>query len=92
MPRKILCFGRISYFVISPAYIIFKNVFVKLFKKASFPGGSVVKNPAASAGGAGPGSGRPPGEGTHSSVLACGITQTEETGGLQSMESQKSWA
>ena len=31
--------------------------------KASFPGGSVVKNPPASAGDAGPGSERPPGEG-----------------------------
>ena len=48
--------------------MIFKNMFVKLFKKASFPGGSMVKNPAASAGGPGPGSGRSPGEGNSSSL------------------------
>ena len=40
-----------------------------------------------------PGSRRSPGEGTatHSSSLAWEIPQTEEPGGLQSMESQKSW-
>ena len=55
----------------------------------SFPGGSVVKNPPASAGDMGslPGSGRSPGEGngTHSSILAWEILWTEELGGLQAM-------
>ena len=58
-----------------------------------FPGGSVVKNPPASAGNVGsiPGSGRSPGEGTatHSSILAWELPWTEEPGRLQSMGSQK---
>ena len=59
-----------------------------------FPGGSVVKNPFANAGDTGsiPGSGISAGErnGSHSSVLAWEIPWTEEPGGLQSMELQKS--
>ena len=58
-----------------------------------FPGGSVVKNPPASAGNVGsiPGSGRSPGEGTatHSSIRAWELPWTEEPGRLQSMGSQK---
>ena len=58
-----------------------------------FPGGSVVKNPPASAGNVGsiPGSGRSPGEGTatHSSILAWELPWTEDPGRLQSMGSQK---
>ena len=58
-----------------------------------FPGGSVVKNPPANAGDVDstPGSGRSPGEGNanHSSILAWEIPWTEESGGLQSMESQR---
>ena len=58
-----------------------------------FPGGSVVKNPPASAGNVGSihGSGRSPGEGTatHSSILAWELPWTEEPGRLQSMGSQK---
>ena len=58
-----------------------------------FPGGSVVKNPPASAGNVGsiPGSGRSPGEGTatHSSILAWELPWTEEPGRLQSMGSQQ---
>jgi len=59
------------------------------FMYSLFPGGSVVKNPPANAGGtrntgSTPGSGRSPGVemATHSSFLA-----TEEPGGLQSMGS-----
>ena len=59
-----------------------------------FLGGSVVKNPPASAGDVGsiPGSGRSPEKemATHSSILAWEVPWTEEPGGLQSMGSQKS--
>ena len=59
-----------------------------------FPGGSVVKNPPASAGDVGskPRLGSSPGEGkaTYSSILSWEISWTEELGGLQSMGSQKS--
>ena len=59
------------------------------------PGGTVVKNLPASAGGTGliPGSGRSPGEGkaTHSSIIAWKILWTEDPGGLQSMGVAKSW-
>ena len=57
-----------------------------------FPGGSVVKNMPVKAGDAGsiPGSGRPPGEGNiHSRILAWGIPWIEESGGLQSIASQR---
>ena len=57
------------------------------------PGAPVVKNLPASAGDTGsiPGLGRSPGIGnaTHSSILAWKIPWTEESGGLQSMVSQK---
>ena len=56
----------------------------------------MVKNPPARAGdtrdeGSIPGSGRSPGVGnaTHSSIPAWEISWTEESGGLQSMRSQK---
>ena len=53
------------------------------------PGGTVVKNPSASAGDMGsiPGLGEPVEEGmaTHSSILARRIPWTEEPGGLQSI-------
>ena len=59
------------------------------------PGDSVVKNPPANTGATGkavliPGSRRPPGagHGTHCSIFVGIILWTEETGGLQSMESQ----
>ena len=59
-----------------------------------FPGSSAVKTLPATAGDSGsiPGSGRCPGEGnaTHSSILAWDISWTEEPGGLQFMELQKS--
>ena len=59
-----------------------------------FLGGSVVKNPPASAGDVGsiPGSGRSPEKemASHSSILAWEVPWTEEPGGLQSMGSQKS--
>ena len=52
-----------------------------------------MKSPSANAGDAGsiPESGRCPGEGklTHCSILAWRILQTEETGGLQSLGSQR---
>ena len=50
-----------------------------------FPGGTVVKNPPASAGDSDsiPGSGRSR-NGNHSSALAWGIPRTEEPGGLWS--------
>ena len=61
-----------------------------------FPGGTVVRNPPASAGhakdvGLIPGSGRSLGGGkaTHSSLLAWEIPWAEETGGPRSMESQR---
>ena len=61
-----------------------------------FPGGSVVKNPPATAGdtraaGLIPVSGRSPEEGmaTHSSILAWRIPWTEEPGGLKFMELQR---
>ena len=57
------------------------------------PGGSVGKRVCLQCRrpGFGPGSGRSPGEGmaTHSSILAWRIPWTEETGGLQSMGSQR---
>ena len=59
-----------------------------------FPGGSVVKNLPAKVGDMDliPGLGRSPGEGNgNSSILAWDIPWTEESGGLQSMGSQKSW-
>ena len=62
----------------------------------SFAGGSVVKNPPASAGdvrdtGLIPGLEDPLEEGmaTHPSVLSCRIPWTEEPGGLQSMGSHR---
>ena len=59
-----------------------------------FPGGSVVKNPPASAGNviSIPGREEPLEKemATHSSILAWEIPWTEETGGLQSMGLQKS--
>ena len=62
------------------------------------PGGSVVKNPPASAGDTGdlgliPGSGRSSGREmtTISSILAWEIPGTEELGRLQSMGLQKRW-
>ena len=58
-----------------------------------FPGGSVVKNPSASAGdsGSSPGWEDPlkKGMATHSSILAWRVSWTEELGGLQSVRSQK---
>ena len=63
---------------------------------SQFPGGSVVKDPPASAGDAEdwgliPGSGRSLEEdmATHSSILAWEIPWTEEPGGLPSMGSQR---
>ena len=58
----------------------------------SFPGGSVGKESACNAGGPGlmPESGRSPGEGTHSSILAWRIPWTEEPGRLQIMGLQES--
>ena len=58
-----------------------------------FPGGSVVKNPPANAGNTGdvhsnPGSGRSP-RGGHFSTLAWETPWKEESGRLQSMESQR---
>ena len=55
-----------------------------------FPGGSVVKNPPASAGVAGliPGSGKCPGEG-NGNILAWRIPWKEGPGGLQSTRSQR---
>ena len=59
-----------------------------------FLGGSVVKNPPASAGDVGsiPGSGRSPEKemASHSSILAWEVPWTEEPDGLQFMASQKS--
>ena len=60
--------------------------------KVGFPGGALVENPPATAGDTGdagdtdliPGSGRPPGGETCSSILGWRIPQTEEPGGLQS--------
>ena len=57
-----------------------------------FLGDSVVKNPSAKAGNMGliPGSGRSLKEmATHSSIFVWKITWKEESGGLQSMGSQK---
>ena len=55
-----------------------------------FPGGSVVKNPPANAGGLGsiPESERSPGDG-NGSIPAWEIPWTEEPGGLRSMEVSK---
>ena len=59
------------------------------------PGSSVVKNLPVNAGDLGSisGLGDPleKGMSTHSSILACGIPWTEETGVRQYMGSQKSW-
>ena len=60
----------------------------------NFPGGSVIKNPAANTGDMDliPGLGRSPEKetATHSSILAWEIPWTKEPGRLQSMGSQKS--
>ena len=63
---------------------------------AAAAGGSVVKKPPAKVGAAGdegliPGSGRSPGEGNGNPLqyLAWEIPWTEESGGLQSIDSQK---
>ena len=60
-----------------------------------FPGGSVVKNLSANVGdvGSNSGSGRSLEKytATDSSILAWEIPWTEESGGLQSMGTQKSW-
>ena len=78
---------------ISNSIFRFLNLLVVLNKKY-LPGGSVVKKPPANAGDLAliPGSRRSPGvgNGTHSSILAWAIRQTEEPGRLQSMGSQKS--
>ena len=75
-------------------FVVCRNLCLELMQ--SFPGGSVVKNMLANAGGPGDvglilGSGRSPGEGNgnHSSILAWKIPWTEEPGGLQSMGSQR---
>ena len=61
------------------------------FYRIGFPGDSGVKNPLANAGDTGsiPGSGRVLGgrNATHSSILAWKFPWTEESGGLQFMES-----
>ena len=65
--------------------------------EGGFPGGSVIKNPLANAGGNGnvdliPRSGRFPPEkemATHSNILAWEIPWTEKPGRLQSMVSQR---
>ena len=59
-----------------------------------FPGGTVVENPPARTGDARdsgliPESGRSPGIGTCSGLLAWRIPWTEEPGGLQSMGTQR---
>ena len=60
-----------------------------------FPGGTSGKEPASNAGdardvGSIPGWGRSPrvGNGNHSSILACEMPWTEESGRLQTMKSQ----
>ena len=61
---------------------------------ACFPASSVEKNMPANARDVGSifGWGKSPGKGgTHSSLLAWEMPWTEEPGGLQSMEYQKSW-
>ena len=69
-----------------PTIRMFYQVRVVLKYKCSsgFPGGSDGKESVCNAGNPGsiPGSGRCPGEGTHSSILAEGILWTEETCGL----------
>ena len=59
-------------------------------KWGNFPGGSDGKESACNEGDSGltPGSGRSPGEGTNSSILAWKIPWTEEPGRLQSVGSQ----
>ena len=76
-------------------YIEWINDKVLLYS-TSFPFGTVVKYPLASAGDVGdigsiPGSGRSPGGGNGNplSILAWKIPRTEEHGGLQSMRSQR---
>ena len=70
-------------------------IYVK-FAGVGFPGGSVVKNPSASAGdmrdtGSVPSREDPPEKGvaTHSSILAWRIPQTEEPGGLRPIGPQR---
>ena len=67
--------------------------YTSLFSLQGLPRWPVVKNPPANAEDMGliPGSGRSPGgrNGNHSSILAWEIPWTEESGGLQSMGSQR---
>ena len=69
------------------------NILVHLLIYQGFPGGSDGKESACNAGDPSsiPGLGRSLGEGmaAHSSILAWRILWTEETGGLQSMGSQR---
>ena len=66
-------------------------------KEKGFPGGAVVKNPAANAGdeiwvrSLGQEDLLEKGLATHSSILAWEIPWTEEPVGLQSMRSKKNW-
>ena len=72
---------------------ISKELTVKklLYQRMSFMGCSDGKESACNAGDPGliPGSGRSPGGGNHSSILAWRIPWTEKPGGLQSMGSQE---
>ena len=67
------------------------RVVLKYKCSSGFPGGSDGKESVCNAGNPGsiPGSGRCPGEGTHSSILAWEIPWREEPGGLQSVGSQR---
>ena len=58
-----------------------------------FPGGSVVRNPPDNAGDVGSfsGLGRSPGEGNGNPLQHLCLGKPMEFGGVQSMESQKSW-
>ena len=65
----------------------------ELARQHGFPGGSVVRNPSVNARDVGsiPGSGRSPGEGNGSSILAWRIPWTEEPGGLQLQRDMTEW-
>ena len=85
---------KVVNLIIFPAQL-FPLSFCKtlIYQRASFPGGSVVKNLPANVGdlGSTPGLGRPPEKemATHSSILAWRIPRTEEPGGLQSVGLQR---
>ena len=87
---KIKSYRRDWWFSIRVSFALFQGTFGTLWRYFGFLGGSVVKNLPGNAGDVGSvsGSGRSPGEGGDHALQH---SWAEETGGLQSVGSQKNW-